>query len=130
MTFVICLLWFVSIPLWKPFMANVLQFSDVDKLFNLALTLIGFYVFFAVQNMLNAVFYGRGKTQLVLLASTFTNIVYYGIVFILYHCGVWMPTLQGIALMFGLGMAFGCIVTITVFYKWRRQSGCCIRVRN
>ena len=29
----ICLIWFITIPLYKPFMQHVLQFSDVDKLF-------------------------------------------------------------------------------------------------
>ena len=34
-TAVICVLWCVTIPLWKPFMTHVLNFSDVDKLFEL-----------------------------------------------------------------------------------------------
>ena len=41
-TVIISASWLVSIPLWKPFMANVLQFTDADKLFNLVLVLIGF----------------------------------------------------------------------------------------
>lgn len=36
-TAIVCLIWFITIPGWKSFMANVLQFSDVDKLFNLVL---------------------------------------------------------------------------------------------
>ena len=36
-TAIIAALWFVSIPIWKPFMTNVLQFNDVDKLFELVL---------------------------------------------------------------------------------------------
>ena len=40
----VCLLWCITIPLWKPFMQNVLNFSDVDKLFELVLVLLGFYM--------------------------------------------------------------------------------------
>ena len=35
-TAIICVLWFLSIPIWRPFMAQILGFDDVDKLFDLA----------------------------------------------------------------------------------------------
>ncbi len=41
-TIAVCLLWYITIPLWKPFMQNVLQFSDVDKLFKLVMILLAF----------------------------------------------------------------------------------------
>ena len=43
-TLFICIIWFITIPFYKPFMSNVLMFSDVDKLFELVLVLLGFYV--------------------------------------------------------------------------------------
>lgn len=55
-TAIICVLWVISIPGWKPFMSNVLQFDDVEKLFNLVLILLGFYVLYAVQNIFDATF--------------------------------------------------------------------------
>ena len=56
-TAVIVAAWFASIPLWKPFMADVLQFSDTDKLFELVLLLVGFYVLYAIQNVFDSTFY-------------------------------------------------------------------------
>lgn len=56
-TIAICGIWFVTIPLWKPFMVNVLRHSDVDKLFELVIVLVGFYVFYAFQNIFDATFY-------------------------------------------------------------------------
>ena len=50
-TAVICILWCVTIPLWKPFMTHVLNFSDVDKLFELVMVLLGFYMLYAFQNV-------------------------------------------------------------------------------
>ena len=50
-TFNVCIVWCASIPLWKPFMSYVLQYSDVDKLFELVIVLLGFYVLFAFQNI-------------------------------------------------------------------------------
>lgn len=50
-------------------MRYVLNFSDVEKLFGLVMILLGFYVAFAVQNVFDMTFYGRGKTTYMLAES-------------------------------------------------------------
>ena len=114
-TLVICILWCVTIPLWKPFMMHVLNFSDVDKLFELVMVLLGFYMLYAFQNVFDSTFYGLGKTNYMLFESVATNTLYYGTAFILYLCGIWQPTLIGIALLFGIGNAFDAIVSLVVY---------------
>ena len=111
----ICAFWFISIPLWKPFMTHILGFTDVEKLFALVMLLIGFYVLYAVQNVFDATFYGLGKTNYMLFESVVTNTVYYGIAFVLYATGIWVPTLTGIALLFGIGNAFDSIVSLGAY---------------
>ena len=110
-TVIVCLVWFITIPLWKGFMSNVLQFSDVDKLYDLVILLLGFYVLYALQNVFDCEFYGLGKTNYMLFESVVTNSIYYGTAFILYLTGKWSPTLMGIALLFGIGNAFDSIVS-------------------
>lgn len=114
-TAVICLLWFVSIPLWKPFMTKLLLFKDVDKLYNLVMILVGFYVLYAFQNVFDATFYGLGKTNYMLFESVVTNTLYYGTAFVLYIAKIWVPTLTGIALLFGIGMAFDSLVSLVAY---------------
>lgn len=114
-TAIISALWFVSIPLWKPFMTNILCFGDVDKLLDLVLLLVGFYVLYAFQNVFDSTFYGLGKTNYMLFESVVTNTIYYGIAFILYITGQWIPTLTGIALLFGMGNAFDSVVSFLVY---------------
>ena len=114
-TLAICVLWCITIPLWKPFMAYVLNFSDVDKLFELVMVLLGFYVLYAFQNVFDSTFYGLGKTNYMLFESVVTNTLYYGAAFILYLCGVWTPSLIGIALLFGIGNAFDAIVSLVAY---------------
>ena len=114
-TALISALWFVSIPVWKPFMVHVLGFTDVDKLFELVMVLVGFYVMYAIQNVFDATFYGLGKTNYMLFESVVTNTIYYGIAFILYATGAWTPTLIGIALLFGIGNAFDSIVSLVAY---------------
>ena len=120
-TTVICVLWLVLIPVYKPFRRYVLGFDDVDKLFGLVMVLLGFYVLYAYQNIFDATFYGRGKTEYMLLESVVTNSIYYGLFFVLFLTGVWTPTLIGIALMFGGGNAFDSVVSYLV-YRYYRKS--------
>ena len=115
LTAIICVLWCVSIPIWKPFMTSVLNFNDVDKLFELVMVLLGFYMLYAFQNVFDSTFYGLGKTNYMLFESIVTNVVYYGGAFVLYLCGVWQPTLIGIALLFGIGNAFDSIVSLVAY---------------
>ena len=118
----ICVLWFVSIPVWKLFMSQILGFTNVDKLFSLVVLLIGFYVLFAFQNVFDATFYGLGKTNYMLFESVITNTIYYGIAFVLYVTGIWVPTLTGIALLFGIGNAFDSIVSLCAYaFMLRKQ---------
>ena len=110
-TAIVCALWAVLIPTYKPFMQYVLGYSDADKLFELVMVLFGFYVLYAFQNVFDCTFYGRGKTNYMLFESVVTNTLYYGTFFVLYLTGVWVPSLIGIALMFGAGNAFDSVVS-------------------
>ena len=130
-TAIISVLWFISIPLWKPFMSNVLQFDNVDKLFSLVLILVGFYVLYAFQNVFDSIFYGLGKTNYMLFESVVTNTIYYGVAFILYVTGIWTPTLIGIALLFGIGNAFDSIVSLGAFaYLLKKEKINILRIKN
>ena len=122
-TFVVCLIWCAGIPLWKPFMTYALQFSEADKLFELVLILLGFYVLYAFQNVFDATFYGLGKTNYMLFESVVTNAVYYGVAFVLYLTGVWVPTLTGIALLFGGGIAFDTVVSSGAYVYLLKKRG-------
>ena len=126
-TGIICVLWLLSIPLWKPFMAHVLGYADVDVLFHLVLLQLTFYVLYAFQNVFDATFYALGKTGYMLFESVISNTVYYGGAFLLYRAGVWTPTLTGIALMFGFGMAFDSVVSWAAYRHLLRKKKIQIR---
>lgn len=114
-TGVIIIIWCVLIPTYKPFMQYVLNYDNVDKLFELVMVLFGFYALYAIQNIFDATFYGLGKTHYMLFESVVSNTVYYGTAYILYKCGVWVPTLNSIALLFGIGLAFDFVVSLGAY---------------
>ena len=123
LTGLIVLVWICTIPLWKPFMVHILGIQDVDKVFGLVLLLVGFYVLYAVQNVFDATFYGLGKTNYMLFESVVTNTVYYGIAFVCYAAGLWVPTLTGIALLFGIGNAFDSVVSLGAYVHLLKKRG-------
>lgn len=110
-TTIICIGWIVSIPLWKPFMKYVLEIADVEKILSLILSLLIFYIVFAYQNVFDSILYGFGKIKYILVESIIVNVVYYGLVYVLYMKGVWTLTLNTIVWMFGVGMIFDGIVS-------------------
>ena len=121
-TAIVCALWAVLIPTYKPFMQYVLGYADVDKLFRLVMVLFAFYILYAFQNVFDCTFYGRGKTNYMLFESVVTNSVYYGTFFVLYLTGAWTPTLIGIALMFGIGNAFDSIVSGAAYAYFLKKN--------
>lgn len=122
-TFIICAVWFVTIPVWKPFMQNILRFNEVEKLFSLVLILIGFYVAYALQNIFDMTFYGLGKTEYMLWETVVTNVTYYGTFFVLFKTGIFVPTLTKIAIMFGAGCAYDAIVSGAAYLILRKRMG-------
>ena len=58
-----------------------------------------------------------------LIESIDTNGIYYVIMFILWKTGVFVPTLTGIALMFGVGTALDLIPTIACYVYLLKKEG-------
>lgn len=121
-TFVVVVLWFVTIPLWQPFLKNVMGLDNFKDVFFIVIISIGFYVLFAFNNVIDSIFYGIGKTYYMLFQSLVINIVFYGTTFILYITGVYVPTLINISLMFAIGTALDSVLTYAMFI-WMLKKG-------
>jgi len=121
-TTIIVVIWLISIPFWKPFLNSVMNLSDYEKIFNLILVQLFFYIVFAYNNVMDSTFYGVGKTEYMLYQSLIVNIIFYGGAFILYTTGVFVPTLTGVALMFGLGMLFDMIPTAYLYFRLLKKE--------
>ncbi len=121
-TTTIIFIWLCSIPFWDDFMENILQISNSNQVLSVVLISLGFYVVFAYNNIIDSVFYGLGRTDLMLIQSICVNIIYYGIIFALYFNGVFVPTLNSIAIMFGTGIVIDSVITIIIFLKISRKQ--------
>ncbi|TVP96189.1 MAG: multidrug transporter [Acholeplasmatales bacterium] len=109
------LLWALTIPLWPWFIRVVMNADQVDTVYYLVMIQLFFYVTFAYNNIMDSTFYGLGKTHYMLYQSLVVNIVFYGVAFVLYQMGIFVPTLTSIALLFGLGIFFDMIPTVLLY---------------
>ena len=105
-------LWFASIPLWKPFIRNVLNCDAYESVYSIVLIQSAFYIMYIFNCVCDGTIYGRGKTNYMLIESVFTNGLYYVTMFVLWKMGIFIPTLNSISIMFGIGMAVDLIPTI------------------
>lgn len=121
-TTIIVILWFVTVPLWEPFLKNIMQISNYEDVFFIAIISVGFYVLFAYNNVIDSIFYGLGKTNYMLFQSLIINTLFYGAAFILYQTGVFVPSLTLIALMFATGTALDSILTMGMYVWMLREQ--------
>ncbi|QUJ66627.1 multidrug transporter [Photobacterium sp. GJ3] len=112
-------IWLLSAPLWNSFIANVLGVEDSVAITNLVWLMVGFYVIFSLNNIIDSYFYGIGRTDLMLYQSLIVNTLFYGTAFVLYQAGLFIPTLERIAMMFGLGITADAIITWLLYLALR-----------
>lgn len=115
LTIIFVFIWAITLPLWKPFMQHVLQIPNYKDVHFIVLISVGFYVLFALNNVIDSIFYGLGKTNLMLFQSLVINTIFYGLMFILFQTGVFQPNLTLIALMFATGTALDSILTMILY---------------
>ena len=89
----------------------------------MVLILLPFYILFSYNTLMDSVFYGRGRTELLAIQSIITNVSVYGSAYILFQMDVFSPTLTSIALLFGTGIAVDSIVTFSMYRKLLKETG-------
>lgn len=117
------LVWLVSIPLWKPFLQYVMNAAEYETVYKIVLIETGFYMTFLFNSCIfDSTFYGLGKTNYMLIQSMCIDGFYYGVMFILYLFGIFVPTLLGICLMFGIGMALDFVPTLILYIRLLKKE--------
>lgn len=111
-TTIVVLLWLMLIPTYKWFFGTVEGITNSERIFEIVVKNLGFYVAYAFSQIPDAIFVGMGKTKYNAINSVLCNIVYYGVWFILYQTGVVVMTMDMIIVMFGCGNIFHWIVSL------------------
>lgn len=102
-TVFVLILWFTLIPSYQWFFGTVEGIDNSARIFEIVVKNLGFYIFYALSQIPDAIFVGMGKTKYNAINSLFCNIVYYGIWYILYKTSVVTMSMDMIIVMFGVG---------------------------
>lgn len=113
----IVMLWILTIPGWTWFVATAMGAGNAERVVDLTLLMLIFYVVFAFNSIFDSYLYGVGRMDLLLRQSVAVNVFYYGAAFIAYEAGWFIPDLTRIALLFGGGMILDWIVTLRQFRR-------------
>ncbi len=117
----IMVLWLITAPFWHGFISHIMGVSDATAVTHLVWLMLGFYVVFSLNNVIDSYFYGIGRTDLLLYQSVLVNSVFYGCAFVLYKMGIFVPTLDRIAIMFGFGITVDAFITWALYAYLRRK---------
>jgi len=119
----LCTVWVATIPGWGAFAGAVLNAPNPEKIVALVLLLLPFYALFCFNTLMDSVFYGRGRTELLALQSLITNVAVYGVAFVLFQAGIFAPTLKSVALLFGAGIAVDSLITFVMYRNLLAKTG-------
>lgn len=122
LTGLILLGWLITFPFWEGFIRTALNVSDTEKVIRIAITLAPFNALFALNHVLDSLFYGLGKTQYMLYQTLLVNILYYGGFFIAFQQGYFYPSLSSILYLFGVGLVLDALVTWWLFRRMVKVS--------
>ena len=111
----IIVIWLVTIPSYGLFIRDVLNVTNYQYIFKIVMILFPFYILFAINSVFDGVLIGWGRTDLLLYQSIFANVSIYLPYFIALKTGAWIPSVEGVAIMFGIGMTVDSILTIIMF---------------
>lgn len=106
------MLWVILIPTYQWFFKTVEGIDNYSRIFEIVIKNLGFYIFFALSQIPDAIFVGMGKTKYNAINSLICNIVYYGVWFALYQAEVIIMNMDMIIIMFGVGNIAHWLISI------------------
>jgi Na+-driven multidrug efflux pump len=121
LTTIFAVFWLLSIPLWKPFLKNIMNVNNFETVFYIATLQTVFYLTFIFNRICDSTFYGVGRTDYMLIQSICIDVFYYGIAFILYLNNIFIPTLFSISMLFGIGMTLDFIPTAILYFRMLKK---------
>lgn len=110
----IVILWIITMPFWGVFINKTMAVNS-NNILPIVMQNMPFYLTYIVSAFIDAWFISKGKTIYNMLISLIVNIVYYGIIYMLFTRNVFALDMRFIIYMFGGGMVVHMILSI-LFY--------------
>ena len=117
----IIMMWLVTMPFWRAFIKYGMSIDDT-KIWPIIIMNMPFYLTYIPSAFLDAWFISKGKTKYTMYISLFVNIVYYGVVYILFKNNVFTMNMNFIILMFGFGMIVHMMLSILFYIREQKRN--------
>jgi hypothetical protein len=117
---VIAGVWITSIPLWKPFITHAMAI-EANEILNILYILVPFYLAYLPSTIIDSWFVSKGKVIYNSINSLIVNVVYYGVLYVLFQKNIFEANMIFIIYMFGVGMIVHLIVSIA-FYIFDKRT--------
>ena len=112
--------WIISIPLWKPFITHAMAI-EANEILNILYILVPFYLAYLPSTIIDSWFVSKGKVIYNSINSLIVNVVYYGVLYVLFQKNIFETNMNFIIYMFGVGMIVHLIVSIA-FYIFDKRT--------
>ena len=109
------ILWLATYPGWSWFVTNVLKASDSTLVLDLIQLLVPFYACFAFGSVLNGIFYGLGRTDILALKAFLGNCLIVTLFSLFSNEILFDNDVFSVATIFGIGLVFGTVTTLLFF---------------
>ncbi len=116
-TGVIVCVWIITAPFWQFFIHNIMGVNNDKDILKILYVLVPYYIFYIIAAMIDAWFVSKGKTIYLFINSVIVNIVYYGIMYILFKINIFDLNIYFIIHLFGVGMIVHMVVSILFYLK-------------
>ena len=115
-TTLIMISWLATAPFWSIFIHKVMNIENYEVILHIVILSIIFYIAFSYNTIVDSIFYGLGRTDLILYQCIINSLFYGSSIFILFKLGFFIPTLDKIVIIFGIGMALDAIITFAMYF--------------
>lgn len=120
---VVIFAWFCSMPWWEGFIYHIMGIEQAHHIAQLAIGMIGCYMLFAWNSVLDQYFYGIGRIDLILYQTVIINTLFYGTIYILHSIQFFEVTLSNILLIFGFSLVLDSILTCIQYIRLQYLQG-------
>lgn len=119
----IAAVWLLSAPAWRWFLINAMSILEPDAILSIIFHALLFYLCYIPSAIIDGWFVSRGKTSYLAANSAICNIIYYGILYILFQSGTITPSMNFIIRMFGWGLVLHFLVSVGFYLAEQTRMG-------
>ena len=118
----IAAVWAFTVPFWNPFLHKAMAVENTDVILAILYPSVLFYLTYIPSAFIDGWFVSRGRTEYLAIISAFVNIVYYGILYLLFRRGVFTASIVFVVQMFGWGMVAHLALSVLLYLFERRHA--------